>query len=125
MIRQQNNERLRRQFAAKANMVGQWIERHLDVTASVGIQKGKLEDHLNKLRGIEKEVYAFKPNVEELEHYNQDVQESMIFENRHTQYTMETLRVGWEQLLTSVARSINEVENQVCFRELIKFLYTW
>jgi len=25
---------------------------------------------------------------------------------------MQTLRVGWEQLLTSVARSINEVENQ-------------
>ena len=25
---------------------------------------------------------------------------------------IQTLRVGWEQLLTSVARSINEVENQ-------------
>ena len=25
----------------------------------------------------------------------------------------QTLRVGWEQLLTSVARNINEVENQV------------
>ena len=43
----------------------------------------------------------------------------MIFENRHTQYTMETLRVGWEQLLTSVARNINEIENQVCNNILI------
>ena len=43
MIRQQNNERLRRQFAQKANVVGQWIERHLDAVASVGIQKGSLE----------------------------------------------------------------------------------
>ena len=54
MMRQQNNERLRRQFAQKANVVGQWIERHLDMVASVGIQKGSLEDHLNKLKGIEK-----------------------------------------------------------------------
>ena len=57
---------------------------------------------------------AFKANIDELEHYNQEVQEAMIFENRHTGYTMETLRVGWEQLLTSVARNINELENQVC-----------
>ena len=89
MIRQQNNERLRRQFAQKANLVGQWIERHMDAVASVGIQKGSLEDHLNKLRGNEKEVMAFKPNIDELERYNQEVQEAMIFENRHTQYTME------------------------------------
>lgn len=56
MIRQQNNERLRRQFAQKANVVGQWIERHLDMVASVGVQKGSLEEHLTKLKGIEGEV---------------------------------------------------------------------
>lgn len=117
MIRQQNNERLRRQFAQKANLVGQWIERHLDAVASVGVQRGSLEDHLNKLKGIDKEVMAFKPNIDELERYHQEVQESMIFENRHTPYTMETLRVGWEQLLTSVARNINEVENQILTRD--------
>ena len=56
MAHQQNNERLRRQFAQKANLVGQWIERHLDAVASIGVQKGSLEDHLNKLKGVEKEV---------------------------------------------------------------------
>ena len=78
---------------------------------------GSLEEHLNKLHGIEKEVNAFKVNMEELERFNQDVQESMIFENRHTPYNMETLRVGWEQLLTSVARATNEVENQILTRD--------
>ena len=51
--------------------------------------------------------------MDELERINQDVQEAMIFENRHSPYNMETLRVGFEQLLTSVARATNEVENQV------------
>jgi len=117
MKRQQNNERLRMQFAQKANMVGQWIERHLDAVASVGEKKGSLEQHLDKLKGIEKELHAFKPNMDELERHNQEVQEAMIFENRHTPYTMETLRVGWEQLLTSVARNVNEVENQILTRD--------
>ena len=77
------------------------------------VSTGSLEEHLNKLRGIEKEVTSFKTNMGELERINQDVQEAMIFENRHSPYNMETLRVGFEQLLTSVARAINEVENQV------------
>ena len=46
-------------------------------------------------------MYQFKPHLEELERINQQIQESFVFENRYTQYTMETLRVGWEQLVTS------------------------
>ncbi|KAK3608567.1 hypothetical protein CHS0354_042554 [Potamilus streckersoni] len=118
MIKQQNNERLRRQFAAKANVVGPWIENQLDAVASIGIQmKGSLEDQLNKLHQFDKAVLQYKPNMDELERYNQEVQESMIFENRYTHYTMETLRVGWEQLLTAIARNINEVENQILTRD--------
>ena len=55
--------------------------------------------------------------MDELEKLNQGIQESMVFENRYTQYTMETLRVGWEQLLTSINRNINEVENQILTRD--------
>ena len=54
-------------------------------------------------------MYQFKPHLEDLERINQQIQESFVFENSYTQYTMETLRVGWEQLVTSVNRTINEV----------------
>lgn len=117
LLRQQNNERLRRAFAQKANIVGQWIERHLDAIATTAVQKGKLEDQLTRLHAIEKEVSGFRPSFDELERYNHEIQEAMIFDNRHTPYTMETLRVGWEQLVTSAARSINEVENQILTRD--------
>nr|KAF6406012.1 actinin alpha 4 [Molossus molossus] len=40
-----------------------------------------------------------------------------IFDNKHTNYTMEHIRVGWEQLLTTIARTINEVENQILTRD--------
>lgn len=72
---------------------------------------------MHRLKEYEQSVYAYKPNIEELEKIHQAVQESMIFENRYTQYTMETLRVGWEQLLTSINRNINEVENQILTRD--------
>lgn len=118
MMRQQNNERLRRQFATKANVVGQWVENQLDAVASIGISRAStLEEQLKKLQQFDRAVIAYKANIEELESYNQEVQESMIFENRYTQYTMETLRVGWEQLLTAIARSMNELENQILMRD--------
>lgn len=118
MMKQQNNMRLRKQFAAKANVVGPWIENQLDAVASMGIQtKSSLEEQLKKLRQYEQATAQYKPNIDELERYNQEIQEAMIFENHYTQYTMETLRVGWEQLLTAIARNINEVENQILTRD--------
>jgi len=30
---------------------------------------------------------------------------------------MDSLRVGWEQLLTSINRNVNEVENQILTRD--------
>lgn len=79
--------------------------------------QGSLEDQLVRLKEYEQNVYAYKSHMEELEKLNQGIQESMVFENRYTQYTMETLRVGWEQLLTSINRNINEVENQILTRD--------
>ncbi len=116
--KQQNNEALRRQFADKANQVGPWIERQMDAVAALGMgMQGSLEEQLGRLREYEEAVYQFKPHLEELERINQQIQESFVFENRYSQYTMETLRVGWEQLVTSVNRTINEVENQILTRD--------
>lgn len=116
--KQQNNEMLRRQFAEKANSVGPWIERQMDAVTAIGMGlQGSLEEQMHRLREYEQAVYAYKPHIEELEKIHQAVQESMIFENRYTNYTMETLRVGWEQLLTSINRNINEVENQILTRD--------
>jgi len=116
--KQQNNEMLRRQFAEKANQIGPWIERQMDAVTAIGMGlQGSLEDQLHRLKEYNQGVQAYKPHIEELERIHQAVQEGMIFENRYTQYSMETLRVGWEQLLTSINRTINEVENQILTRD--------
>ncbi|XP_021946299.1 alpha-actinin, sarcomeric isoform X1 [Folsomia candida] len=116
--KQQNNEMLRRQFAEKGNQVGPWIEKQLDAVTAIGMGlQGSLEDQLHRLKEYQQGVTAYRPHIDELEKIHQSVQEGMVFENRYTQYTMETLRVGWEQLLTSINRNINEVENQILTRD--------
>lgn len=118
LIRQERNEGLRRQFAEKANLVGPWLENQMDGVAAIGMGVvGSLEDQLDKLRNHESTSHEYRPHIDELEKIHQEVQEQMIFENQYTQYTMETLRVGWEQLLTAIHRNINEVENQILTRD--------
>ena len=118
--KQENNEALRRQFAEKSNQVGPWIERQMDAVAAIGMgMQGSLEEQLGRLREYEEAVYQFKPHLEELERINQQIQESFVFENRYTQYTMETLRVGWEQLVTSV--NIASVQASIFYRFISGF----
>ncbi|OQV15491.1 Alpha-actinin, sarcomeric [Hypsibius exemplaris] len=118
MMRQQQNERIRRTFAEKANVVGPWIEKQLDIVSSIGMGVHKsLEEALKKLIACRTAVEAFRPHIDELEQYRQAEQEAIILENKYTKYSMETLRVGWEQLLTSINRNINEVENQILTRD--------
>ncbi|MEE6491851.1 hypothetical protein FKM82_016397 [Ascaphus truei] len=116
--RQQQNERLRKQFAAQANVIGPWIQTKMQEIGRISIElHGTLEDQLNHLRQYEKSIVNYKPKIDQLEGDHQQIQEALIFDNKHTNYTMEHIRVGWEQLLTTIARTINEVENQILTRD--------
>merc|ERR1711872_630694 len=73
--------------------------------------------------GYEEAVYQFKPHLEELERINQQIQESFVFENRYTQYTMETLRVGWEQLVISVGYSVGQdKQGEIDFQRILSIV---
>uniref|UniRef100_A0A7M4FK10 Actinin alpha 1 n=1 Tax=Crocodylus porosus TaxID=8502 RepID=A0A7M4FK10_CROPO len=116
--RQQHNERLRKQFGAQANVIGPWIQTKMEEIGRISIEMhGTLEDQLNHLRQYEKSIVNYKPKIDQLEGDHQQIQEALIFDNKHTNYTMEHIRVGWEQLLTTIARTINEVENQILTRD--------
>lgn len=104
---------------------------------------GSLEEQMNSLKQYEQNIINYKSNIDKLEGDHQLSQESLIFDNKHTNYSMEVrpphlpptsqtllhltaslpplllqhIRVGWEQLLTTIARTINEVENQILTRD--------
>ncbi|XP_005005298.1 alpha-actinin-2 [Cavia porcellus] len=118
LARQHTNERLRRQFAAQANAVGPWIQNKMEEIARSSIQiTGALEDQMNQLKQYEHNIINYKNNIDKLEGDHQLIQEALVFDNKHTNYTMEHIRVGWELLLTTIARTINEVETQILTRD--------
>ncbi|XP_073773370.1 uncharacterized protein isoform X2 [Danio rerio] len=116
--RQNVNERLRRQFAGQANAIGPWIQTRMEEIAHSTVDLGTtLEDQMNTLKQYEHDIISYKPNIDKLEGDHQLIQESLIFDNKHTNYTMEHIRVGWESLLTTIARTINEIETQIMTRD--------
>ncbi|KAF6274387.1 actinin alpha 2 [Rhinolophus ferrumequinum] len=118
LARQHANERLRRQFAAQANAIGPWIQNKMEEIARSSIQiTGALEDQMNQLKQYEHNIINYKNNIDKLEGEHQLIQEALVFDNKHTNYTMEHIRVGWELLLTTIARTINEVETQILTRD--------
>uniref|UniRef100_A0A8C4HFP6 Actinin, alpha 2b n=1 Tax=Dicentrarchus labrax TaxID=13489 RepID=A0A8C4HFP6_DICLA len=118
MARQHAHERLRRQFAAQANLIGPWIQARMEEIGRCSLEiGGALEDQMTQLKQFEHVIVAYKPNVDKLEGDHQLIQESLVFDNKHTNYTMEHIRVGWELLLTTIARTINEIETQILTRD--------
>ncbi|XP_068106693.1 alpha-actinin-4 isoform X1 [Hyperolius riggenbachi] len=116
--KQQSNERLRLQFANQANVVGPWIQAKMEEIGRIAIEMhGTLEDQMSHMKQYEQSVINYKPNIDKLEQQHQLIQEALIFDNKHTNFTMEHIRVGWEHLLTTIARTINEVENQILTRD--------
>ncbi|XP_039385441.1 alpha-actinin-2 isoform X3 [Mauremys reevesii] len=118
LARQHANERLRRQFAAQANVVGPWIQTKMEEIARSSVElTGTLEDQMNQLKQHEHNIINYKTNIDKLEGDHQLIQEALVFDNKHTSYTMEHIRVGWELLLTTIARTINEIETQILTRD--------
>uniref|UniRef100_A0A8C9ZBG2 Actinin alpha 4 n=1 Tax=Sander lucioperca TaxID=283035 RepID=A0A8C9ZBG2_SANLU len=116
--KQNSNDTLRAKFATQANTVGAYIQAKMEEIGRISIEmNGTLEDQLTHLKEYQKTIMSYMPEINTLEGYHQLIQEALIFDNQYTSYTMEHLRVGWEQLLTTIARTINEVENQILTRD--------
>uniref|UniRef100_A0A8C6Y762 Actinin alpha 3 n=1 Tax=Naja naja TaxID=35670 RepID=A0A8C6Y762_NAJNA len=117
LARQQANERLRRQFAAQANIIGPWIQTKMEEIGHVSVDiSGPLEDQMNQLKQHEQNIINYKVNIDKLEGDHQLIQEALVFDNKHTNYTME-VRAWTQEALDHIARTINEVENQILTRD--------
>uniref|UniRef100_A0A8C7E4Q1 Actinin alpha 3 n=1 Tax=Naja naja TaxID=35670 RepID=A0A8C7E4Q1_NAJNA len=118
LARQQANERLRRQFAAQANIIGPWIQTKMEEIGHVSVDiSGPLEDQMNQLKQHEQNIINYKVNIDKLEGDHQLIQEALVFDNKHTNYTMEVRAWTQEAALDHIARTINEVENQILTRD--------
>ena len=42
---------------------------------------------------------------------------ALVFDNPHSEYTMEALRASWGQMISAISRALNETENQILIRD--------
>lgn len=52
-----------------------------------------LEDQMNNLKQQEQNIINYKHNIDKLEGDHQIIQESLVFDNKHTNYTMEVWKI--------------------------------
>lgn len=57
---------------------------------------GSLEDQMAALRQQEQNIINYKSNIDRLEGDHQLLQESLVFDNKHTVYSMEVRGTGLE-----------------------------
>ncbi|KAH8860703.1 Alpha-actinin [Schistosoma japonicum] len=116
--RQLANDRLRREFAQKAEAFNSSIETHRAEIVKITMEsRCSLEDQRNYLQKLEEELNKHQDKLNELEHANQALEDAYVFENPYTVYSMPTLRVAWEQLFTLLHYSVNEIDNQILTRD--------
>lgn len=56
---------------------------------------GSLEEHMSNLKTYEQNIINYKSNIDKLEGDHQLSQEGLIFDNKHTSYTMEVLTISY------------------------------
>ncbi|CBY12275.1 unnamed protein product [Oikopleura dioica] len=118
LAKQQHHNQLRIKFAQQANAIGPWIQQKTEEIVGVALEMdGTLEQQIQKLKSYQTAVEGYRPKVEELAHHHQEIQEALVFDNPHTNYTMEHIHVGMEHLRTTISRTINEIENQIMMRD--------
>lgn len=54
---------------------------------------GSLEEQMSNLKTYEQNIINYKSNIDKLEGDHQLSQEGLIFDNKHTNYTMEVLAI--------------------------------
>ena len=47
----------------------------------------------------------------------QAVEAALVFDNPHSEYTMEALRANWGQMMAAINRAMNETDNQILIRD--------
>lgn len=72
---------------------------------------GTLEDQMTQLKQFEHVIVAYKPNVDKLEGDHQLIQESLVFDNKHTNYTMEVQHSSKQRTLLHIYAYIDHINS--------------
>jgi spectrin alpha len=108
--RQEENDRLRKEFAAHANAFHMWLA---ETRSSMMEGSGSLESQLEAINRKAAEVRARKTDLKKIEELGAVLEEHLIMDNRYTEFSTVGLAQQWDQLDQLGMRMQHNLEQQI------------
>lgn len=108
--RQEENDKLRKQFAQAANTFHQWLT---DARTALMESTGTLEQQLEATKKKSTEVRTQKSQMKKIEDLSAGMEERLILENRYTEHSTVGLAQQWDQLDQLCMRMQHNLEQQI------------
>ncbi|XP_041973840.1 spectrin alpha chain isoform X4 [Aricia agestis] len=108
--RQEENDKLRKEFAKHANAFHQWLT---ETRTCMMEGTGSLEAQLAALRTRAGEVRARRSDLRRLEELGAALEEHLILDNRYTEHSTVGLAQQWDQLDQLSMRMQHNLEQQI------------
>eukprot|EP00049_Salpingoeca_infusionum_P019358 m.361515 g.361515 ORF g.361515 m.361515 type:complete len:2425 (-) comp19658_c0_seq1:287-7561(-) len=108
--RQEENEKLRLEFAAAAKSFSSWLS---DTRRLLTESTDTLEAQLELTRRKHEEIKARKANLKDIEELGARMEDKLILDNKHTEHTTVGLAQQWDQLEQLGMRMQHNLEQQI------------
>ncbi|PIO58902.1 spectrin repeat-containing domain protein, partial [Teladorsagia circumcincta] len=108
--RQEENDRLRRDFAKLANVFHNWLTQTRQEMMEAS---GSLEEQLEVLKRKAGEIRANKTQLRKIEEQGAMLERNLILDNRYTEHSTVGLAQAWDQLDQLAMRMQHNLEQQI------------
>ncbi|KAK6636692.1 hypothetical protein RUM43_010354 [Polyplax serrata] len=108
--RQEENDKLRKEFAKHANAFHQWLT---ETRTSMMEGSGSLDQQLEATKSKATEVRARKSDLKRIEDLGALLEEHLILDNRYTEHSTVGLAQQWDQLDQLGMRMQHNLEQQI------------
>ncbi|KAN0027634.1 hypothetical protein ACTFIU_010605 [Dictyostelium citrinum] len=113
---QTNNDALCQSFAEKANVISEYVRVTLESLTQT--TSSEPQEQLNAIRAIIASHQEKKPELEELVAISTQLEEAQVTDNKHTQHTLESIKLKWEKLNTLAKKNEQVVEGEILAKQL-------
>uniref|UniRef100_A0A8C4WXB9 Spectrin alpha, non-erythrocytic 1 n=1 Tax=Eptatretus burgeri TaxID=7764 RepID=A0A8C4WXB9_EPTBU len=108
--RQEENDKLRQEFAQHANTFHQWLT---ETRSCMVEESGTLESQLEATKRKHQEIRAMKSQLKKIEDLGAAMEEALILDNKYTEHSTVGLAQQWDQLDQLGMRMQHNLEQQI------------
>uniref|UniRef100_A0A669QD02 Spectrin alpha chain, non-erythrocytic 1 n=1 Tax=Phasianus colchicus TaxID=9054 RepID=A0A669QD02_PHACC len=111
--RQEENDKLRQEFAQHANAFHQWIQETRYSLSCMVEESGTLESQLEATKRKHQEIRAMRSQLKKIEDLGAAMEEALILDNKYTEHSTVGLAQQWDQLDQLGMRMQHNLEQQI------------